>query len=118
MLPIIVQPPEILVLPLNTTVKVGDTAQFVCFAISQGSLMYQWTRRDNTTLPLSAKSSSTTVVQGTGHKLVITNEQLVDNGWYCCVAINQQNATKDCAWLEVNGMFTHLLMAFEFNSFT
>ena len=112
MLFIIVQPPEILRPPENITIEVGEVAQFTCVAISHGNLIYQWRRKDNASLPLSALSSSSTVDQGTGNKLVITNVQYMDNGWYCCEAINEHSKAEDCAWLQINGKFTVLLNSF------
>ena len=68
-------------------------------------MTYEWKRQDNSSLPSSAQSSLSRVGQGIGHKLVINNVHNVNNGWYCCVAINEHNTTEDCAWLEVNGTF-------------
>ena len=109
MLFIVVVPPEILIPPQNITLKVGEIAQFNCFAISRGSLEYQWRRRNNASLPLFALSSSSPFNQGAGSKLVISNVQYLDNGWYCCEAINEHSKAEGCAWLQVNSKYTVLL---------
>ena len=90
--------------PKNITVLLGETAYFSCLALSFSGLLYDWKRIDNATLPSSAIKSYNQWLFSTFYHLEIGNAESSDEGWYCCEAVNECGVTKQCAWLEVNGM--------------
>ena len=44
----------------------------------------------------------------------VSNVQLSDEGWYCCVVTNDYGSVEECAWLEVNSKQFSLLMYYTY----
>ena len=93
----IVPCPEMIKLPVPTTIRSGETAVFTCLAFSYGELSYQWKKFENSTLPSNAAVQNNI----TKYLLIISNAQVSNEGNYCCVATNECGNTTSCAWLEV-----------------
>ena len=101
--------PEIIRFPENTTVLPQSAANFFCLASSQSGLIYDWKIWDRPHLPHFASISydkwQFSALEGhftTVSRLVISNVQPSNEGWYCCLATNERGMVKECAWLEVN----------------
>ena len=105
----LVRYPEIIQFPENTTVLPQSAANFSCLASSQSGLIYDWKILDGPSLPYFAHISCDkwqfSALEGhftTISRLVISNVQPSNEGWYCCLATNERGTLKECAWLEVN----------------
>ena len=101
--------PEIVRLPENTTVLPGSTASFYCLASSQSGLIYDWKVLNKPSLPPSASisyekwqfSSLGGQITMINH-LAISSVQPSDEGWYCCLATNERGTVEECGWLEID----------------
>jgi len=100
--------PEI-VRPLkNVTVTFQQTAILHCLALSYGSLTYDWRRFDGKGFSTASNKFyvrmkySDTNKNTVTHQLMIPKVELSDEGWYCCVATNDNGHTEKCVWLEVD----------------
>ena len=105
----IVPCPQMIIPPEPITVCPHTTVTFSCLAWSYGGLVYRWDK--NTSLTLPSNSSvffqdksfpADTSCFTTVYELKIINTQVIDEGWYCCVASNDCGNNKECAWLEVD----------------
>ena len=105
----IVPCPHMIIPPEPVTVRPNVTVTFSCLAWSYGGLVYKWNKNDSLTLPSNssiffqdksfpADSSCFTTI----YELKIVNAQVIDEGWYCCVASNDCGNIRECAWLEVD----------------
>ena len=99
--------PEILEPLENITAPLQQTANLYCLAVSHGILNYKWTRLDNKRISFESSQFYTTkktkdfILKTIAYQLQIPKVKLSDEGWYCCIATNQQGKTEKCAWLEV-----------------
>ena len=105
----IVPCPQMIIPPESITVRPDTTVTFSCLAWSYGGLVYKWDKNDSLTLPSNSsvffqdKSfPADTSCFTTVYELKIVNTQVIDEGWYCCVASNDCGNNKKCAWLEVD----------------
>ena len=91
----------------NITILVNQAADLHCLASSCGVLTYDWMKNASN---LSASAIKSYITRSILHfdqnvltyQLTIPNVQLSDEGWYCCLAINECGTTEKCIWLEVN----------------
>ena len=95
--------------PENVTVHPNATVTFSCLAWSYGGLLYKWKKTDSLTLPSNSRVffqnksfPADTSLFTTVYELKIFNAQVIDEGWYCCVASNECGDNVGCAWLEVD----------------
>ncbi|XP_065887834.1 roundabout homolog 2-like isoform X2 [Dysidea avara] len=112
---------EIVIAPENITVEPGEHASFDCLAWSYGGLYYDWyIQYSNGTIsyynpyqrcdddcgsyPIIHKQKLSITSYATEvHSFKVFNvEEQSNEGWYCCVAVNQCGNTTKCGWLEVN----------------
>ena len=85
----------------------NQAADLYCLASSCGMLTYDWIKGESNLSVSAVKSYVTrsilyfnqTVLT---YQLTISNVQLSDEGWYCCLATNECGTTEKCVWLEVN----------------
>jgi len=103
-LSVIVPCPEIIESPVNTTVLLGQTANFYCLAVSFGLLSYDWKKLNGHIKPNAVQNyihknilGGVTVVPS----LKIPNVSLSDEGEYCCLPTNECGSVTECAWLTV-----------------
>ena len=80
-----------------------------CLALSFGLVTYNWYKHYGFLPQTAVKSYSSNIAFSTlneqrvdVYNLAVHNVRLSDEGWYCCVATNQEGSRTDCAWLEVN----------------
>ena len=90
--------PEIVNVPINTTVTPGDVANFRCLAYSHGSLNYKWRKHQSKELPSSVK----VLMEDSTSRCSISKVQPSLEGWYCCEVTNECGSVEECAWLEVD----------------
>ena len=95
--------------PINTTVLLGQTANYYCLALSFGLLSYDWKQQNGSGLHLRALETCFHKNMFGGDTMVssleIPNVQPSDEGEYCCVAINECGNVTKCAWLTVISKF-------------
>ena len=91
------------------TVFPYQDCNFSCLALSSGVLTYDWNKHDGNLSNSAVKSYvHKTFFNSLGgeatlvYNLAVTNIQVSDEGWYCCVATNEGGSTTECTWLEVN----------------
>jgi len=101
--------PEMILLPKNTTVLLGNTANFTCLALSHSGIVYKWTRSNGK--ELSDKSMESIIPWlflplydhiTAVRVLTVPKVHPAVEGWYCCTANNECGNVTRCAWLEVN----------------
>jgi len=97
--------PEIVRPPRSVNLRLGKSAFFECLAWSYSGLVYDWYKRSaniTTNAVISYNRWSEDGCISTIYTLNISNVQLSNEGWYCCVATNNHGSVEECAWLEVN----------------
>jgi len=84
--------PVITTHPLDSTVKLGDTATFTCIATGKPAPLLQWYARNQ--------------IVGEGGTLTITDAKSENSASYTCIASNQAGtASSNPARLVIFGMF-------------
>ena len=101
--------PEIIISPKNVTALPNHNFTMNCLALSFGLLKYDWKRRNGALPQAAVKSCTHNILFNPPDKestdicsLTVEHVQPSDEGWYCCVATNEDGSKRDCAWLEVN----------------
>ena len=90
------------VVPNNSLIAEGGTAQFNVTAIGTGELMYQWKKRNANRLPEKVLGEDTSVLR-------IPNLDKSDEGLYYCIVTNTFNniTMSDNITLTVYGRFVN-----------
>jgi len=108
----IVPHPEILRPLEDITIPLSKTTTLSCLAQSYGALKYDWKRLNGSRISPFASQAyipkqylSADFIAIT-HQLTIPNVQPSDEGWYCCVATNENGNSEKCVWLEVESMLS------------
>ena len=104
-LPEIIRPVE------NTSVIFQQSISLYCLAGSYGVLTYNW-KKENGLSSYASQSLifgnySDTNQETIMYQLTIPNAHLSDEGWYCCVATNEDGSTERCIWLDVKSECLH-----------
>ena len=86
-------------LPEPVIVRPDATVTFSCLAWSYGRLTYEWNKNNSSILPSGSLYSGRS---NTVYELSISNVQVTEEGWYCCVVANECGSITECAWLEVD----------------
>ena len=97
--------PEIILPPEPTVVRSDAMVTFACLAWSYGELEYEWNKNDSSTLPSRSIYSGRS---NTVYELTLSNVQVIDEGWYCCVVSNDCGNVTTCAWLEVDSKLQNI----------
>ncbi|XP_065888297.1 roundabout homolog 2-like isoform X2 [Dysidea avara] len=113
--------PEVVTAPENITVKPRENSSFDCVAWSHGSLYYYWyieytngtisyydpyqrcdTECDSYPIIHKQEFSLTSYTTEVHTFKVFNADEQSNEGWYCCVAVNECGNTTRCGWLEVD----------------
>ncbi|MFN0011579.1 MAG: immunoglobulin domain-containing protein [Phycisphaerales bacterium] len=96
-------PPTINTHPSNTTVTMGNNAQFTVAASGAGTLTFQW-RRGLTNLTNGATGNGSTIAGATTATLMVNSAQLADagNNYNCLVSNTAGGTASNNATLTVN----------------
>ena len=124
----IVPCPEVVTAPENITVKPRENSSFDCVAWSHGSLYYYWyieytngtisyydpyqrcdTECDSYPIIHKQEFSLTSYTTEVHTFKVFNADEQSNEGWYCCVAVNECGNTTRCGWLEVDSKFIYLV---------
>ena len=118
--------PEIVTALENITVEPGENASFNCLAWSYGGVYYHWYIQNSSgeirhydpykrhddgcgSYPIIHISDFGIGIFPTEvHTFKVLNAvEQFDEGWYCCVAVNECGNTTKCGWLEVDSKLTY-----------
>ena len=109
LLVILVPHPEVVRPPHSVNLRPGTSTLFDCLAWSYSGVAYDWYKINTVNLTTNAVISCSRWSSpedgsciSTISTLSISNVQLSDEGWYCCVATNDYGSVEECAYLEVN----------------
>ena len=94
--------------PKPVLVRPDAMVTLLCLAWSYGGLLYSWERNNTSILPSDSTYSGR---DDTIHSLSVSNVQVMDEGYYCCVASNECGDIKRCAWLEVDSELYIIIIA-------